>query len=500
MENLLSKHTNRHQLYAQMCEIVGEQHVTDAQHALRAYAHDSSVNPAGPRPGLAVAPGSTAEISKIAQIANEAGISIVPRGGGASIHGYTAGRDGVSILLDMARMRRIVHIDTQSRFVTAQAGIMLGELAARVAEEGFFVHTVGVPQYVDSLGGVMSGQEGGGQNLDNNPNWRYVLGFKVVLANGDIVETGAGPGTNVNALQTFARTMGAPDLTGLFLGDCGTFGIKIEVTLQIFPIRAAQTSGAWLFSSFEDQWAAMSQLMEIEPYLDNLYTQHFALAPESTRLFSGNMADGWSFLYGARAKDKAELTPRKDTIDAVCASAGGKPAPPALIQAAADFYVNGKSFETGDLVSVGMWQWNEAISQKQDAREHFGAWREHVIEELEKRDITNDVRLHSFLVPFDGGRLVFHATNLFFDNSVPGLRKHAFEIEERYRHFVMSRGYFTENTQGRDADAFAAIWSKSFKALMTALKNAIDPNCILNPGAWNNLGLDSNDDHNGYRS
>ena len=478
--------TNRHPLIDFLTEAVGAQHVSDATHAMRAYAHDSSVNPPGPAPGVAVAPETTEQVAKIVGKANDLGVSVMPRGGGANIHGYTAGREGESVLLDMTRMRRVVHLDPVSRFVTAEAGIVLGELSRHVEEHGLFVHTVGVPQYVDSLGGVMSGQEGGGQNIDNNPNWRYVLGFKVVLPNGAIVQTGSGPGTNVNAAHTFGRTFGAPDATGLFLGDCGAFGIKTEVTLQVFPDRKAKRAGGFLFESFDAQWRAVSALMDTEPYVDNLYTQHFALAPESTQIFTAGEMDGWALLYCVRARDEAELAPRRAAIEQACRENGGE-ASDLLNRLAAENYIDRRMYETGDLVSAGMWQWSESICLRQEAPKHYLDWRDHLLNEVDRRGLSDHVKVHSFIVPFDGGRLAFHASNLFIDDTVEGVREAAYEIEEAYRKFVVERGCFTENNQGRDADNAARHWSPPFRAMMQSIKQAIDPKGVMNPGAWDNL-------------
>jgi len=477
---------NRHKLYSALADIVGDEYVNDSEYAMRAYAHDSSVNPPGPVPGVAVAPISTEQVSKIVYKANDLGVSIVPRGGGANIHGYTAGREGESILMDLTRMRKIVKLDPVSRFVTAEAGIVLGELSRHVEDQDLFVHTVGVPQYVDSLGGLMSGQEGGGQNLDNNPNWRYVLGFKVVLPNGDIVQTGAGPGTNQNAVDTFGRTFGAPDMTGLFLGDCGTFGIKTEVTLQLFPDRKTRIAGGYAFDSFEAQWKAMTALMDAEPYVDNLYTQHFALAPESARLMTGGQFDNWLVLYCVRAMNEEELAVRKAFIEKVFVDAGGQPST-VLDSLAAENYIHKRMYETGDLVSAGMWQWSESICMRQDAPGHYLDWRDYVLNEVERRGVGDHVKVHSFVVPFDGGRLAFHASNLFIDDTVDGLRQFAFEIEEKYRSFVAERGFFTENNQGRDADNAAQNWSPTFRTMMSSIKKAIDPKGIMNPGVWNKL-------------
>ncbi|NQV03558.1 MAG: FAD-binding oxidoreductase [Bacteroidia bacterium] len=479
-----------HPLYDQLAEIVGAKYVSDEEFVLRTYnTYDVSCNPPGKVLGIVVMPGSTDEVVEIVKLANETKTSIVPRGGGASIKGYVAGERGRSINMDMIRMNRIIELDTDSKFVTAEAGIILAELANRVAEKGFYLPTVYMPIHLDTLGGIMSGQEGGGQNIHNNSNWRNVLGFKVVLPDGSVVETGSGPGRNINCKSTFFRTLGGPDITGLFLGDCGTFGIKTEVTMQIFtPLKVCKT-GAFVFDTFEDQWQAVSNLMAIEPYLENLFTQLIANDPEGTKMLTGGAAEAWSLFYGARGVNEEEVAPRVKIIEKTIMDAGGKRGSDTLAEVAEGFYVGGTFFDTGGVVSAGMTQWNEVMCPKQDGAKRYMEWRSIMLEEFKKEEVRKFATMPpwGYMLPFDTGRVAFHGTHSMFDDCIPGAREAMYKIEEKYRTFVGERGMFTENTQGRDADAAASFWSPSFRSLMQVLKRAIDPNNIMNPGVWGGL-------------
>ena len=118
-----------HPLYDRLAGIVGEKYVSDEEFVLSTYnTYDTSCNPPGPVLGIVVIPGSTDEVSEIVKLANATKTSIVPRGGGASIKGYVAGEPGRSINMDMIRMNRIIELDTDSKFVTAEAGIIYGAL------------------------------------------------------------------------------------------------------------------------------------------------------------------------------------------------------------------------------------------------------------------------------------------------------------------------------------------------------------------------------------
>lgn len=479
--------TNRHPLHADLAGIVGAKYVADDEYTMHAYSHDSSASPPGAMLGVAVRPGTTEEVVEIVNLANRTKTSIVPRGGGASIKGYVAGEKGRSILLDATRLDRIVNIDTETRVVTAEGGIILGRLANRLAEKGHFIHTVTVPQYMDTLGGLMSGQQGGGQGHDNVPNWRFVLGFKVVLPDGSVIDTGAGPGRNVNRAFTYDRCLGGPDLTGLFIGDCGTFGIKTEVTLQIFPPRPFHRTGSFAFADFDAMWRAISALMQFEPYGENLYTRMYAVDPEGAALFSEGKESAWTIFYGVDGTDEPDVARRAEIIRRIGREAGGRAGSDALDAIAHALYVENAYYDTGGLVTLGMWSWNESYSPKQEAAKHFLDWRAEVHAQMKRRDMFGYAKVFSHILPSDGGRMAFQGTHLIFDDSVPGARQAAFEIEERYRHWVAERGLFTENTQGRDANVAARHWSPQFRAFMKSMKRTLDPNNIMNPGVWDNL-------------
>lgn len=164
----------------------------------------------------------------------------------------------------MTRMNKILEIDEENMRVHAQCGITLSELETKVRQRGFYVSTVFCPVHSVTLDGLMSGISGGGapHNFAMGTNWRYILGLKVVLPTGTIIETGAGPGTNVYQKKVFLREYPWPDLIGLFIGDTGIFGVKTEATLQMYHMPESTKAGGFIFSKFEDAWKAMYKLMK----------------------------------------------------------------------------------------------------------------------------------------------------------------------------------------------------------------------------------------------
>ncbi len=226
-----------HPLKSALSGIVGEKYVADSDFAVWTYAKDSSGFPATV-PGIIVKPGTTDEVSQIVKLANREKVPIVPRGGGTA-YGGTAysrspGESSLTICMDLTRMRKILNINEVNRTVTVEAGITCTELETRLRRRGLYVHTVYGPADSVTVGGVVSGVCGGGGGQmfsSSGNNGPYFLGVKAVLPNGDVIETG----TRTNAQASmFGRVCHGPDMTGLFIGHMGIFGVTTEVTLQVF--------------------------------------------------------------------------------------------------------------------------------------------------------------------------------------------------------------------------------------------------------------------------
>ena len=214
-----------HHCYDELAAIVGSKYVSDEDFALLSYTEDMTVYPPGKPQGIVVRPSCTDEVVHIVRLANQTQTPLIPMGGKVSMAGVPPGQPGRGIIVDMRRMDKVIEINEENMTVTAECGITLGELAAKVNEKGWDIHTAIMPHYVDTVGGQLSGvpcARLGAYGSSIGDNWHYVLGMKVVLPNGSVLETGAGPGSVTSYRgHTFARGMEGPDTTGLFIGDGG---------------------------------------------------------------------------------------------------------------------------------------------------------------------------------------------------------------------------------------------------------------------------------------
>ena len=170
-----------------------------------------------------VRPGNTADLVEVVRFAGRHGLALVPRGGGMSYSsGYVCKQVPV-LCLDMAGMDAIKEINTEDMYVTVQAGCTWAKL--HEALEPLGVRT----PYWGTLSGIQATV--GGSLSQNSLFWgsgRYgsaadsVVGLEVVLANGELLRTGAG--AQVNAAPFFRHY--GPDLTGLFTCDAGPWASR----------------------------------------------------------------------------------------------------------------------------------------------------------------------------------------------------------------------------------------------------------------------------------
>jgi hypothetical protein len=220
--------------------------ITDATEC-EFYAQD--VFTKGPAPLAVFRPASIEELSDGIGKATAQNIAIIPRGGGMSYtSGYVADHAG-SLILDMGRMTRILNIDQVDMTVTVEAGCSWNALYEGLKPFGLRTPLWGSLSGIKaSIGGGMS-QNGLFWGARDGTMAHNSLCYKVVLADGSIVKTGS----------DFLRPFG-PDLTGLFGADAGSLGVKAHVTLPLIHDGEAFAYGSFAFDEPMQYCAALSEI------------------------------------------------------------------------------------------------------------------------------------------------------------------------------------------------------------------------------------------------
>ena len=232
-----------------LAAIVGADHVLADEAARRYASSDIFVWPDAVVADLVVRPASTAETAKaVASLTNKC---IVPRGAGLS---YTAGvvPSGPAVVVDTARMDAI-DIHANDLYAVVGAGCTWEKLATALKPHGLqAVQRSPISGSHSTVGGLAS------QNLPGGMDG--VIGLTVVLADGTVARTGSAARSGASAFQRYS----GPDLTGMFLGDCGAFGIKSEVVLRLAPEPMAAFA-SFGFSDGAEMVAAIAAVMRHAP-------------------------------------------------------------------------------------------------------------------------------------------------------------------------------------------------------------------------------------------
>jgi glycolate oxidase len=179
--------------------------------------------PAG-LPGAVALPTETGQVAELVRVCGGFDVPIVPRGAGSGLSGGAAGIDG-ALTIAFTAMDRIVEIDPANLCVVAQPGVINARLKAAVAEHGLFYAPDPASFEMCSIGGNLGTNAGGLCCLKYGQTRESVLGLEVVMADGTVVRTG---GKNVKDVAGYS-------LTHLIVGSQGTLALITEATLRLRP-------------------------------------------------------------------------------------------------------------------------------------------------------------------------------------------------------------------------------------------------------------------------
>jgi glycolate oxidase len=479
----MGKNVNKghHPLYKLLGTIVGSEYVADEDFARVAYSRDAG--PYSPTtPGVIVRPGTTEEISEILKAANRTLTPVTLRGGGASLFGFTRGEPGKNILIDMTRLDKIIAIDEENQKVTYEGGIRPSVLDGEVRKRQYHVHTVWAAFRIDTMAGLLSGVAGGGDPFNHmtvGSNWHYVLGLKVVLPNGDVITTGAGPDTNIHRKEIFMREAASPDATGLFIGSGGIFGVITEITSMIFPLQRISRFGSFLFDAQEDKWEAMLNLSNIYPFPYTGIIGHDSMAMEQFGIYEG---PGFGLFYTVEGNGDDDVDRRVVVIERICKDARGRPGTAAMDDWAANGMTgtgkairqNAPACPTAALDAAyprkGSFQFHQGLIALVDA--HKG--------EMTKLGITRMDSVRPKL-----GNAMWVGVVISWNDAIPGASEKALEIVKEGYDYMIKSGTSSWGCQGEGSILWASAWSPSYYNFIRTLKRGLDPNNILCPGLWN---------------
>lgn len=213
--------------------------------SMEAYRRDRANDPHAGVPLVVVRPTTTEQVQRVVLIAAAHGTPIVPRGAGTGLSGGSTAVDR-AIVLSVDRMNTIT-VDPVTRTVVSGPGALNAEVKAAAAEHGLWYPPDPSSFEICSIGGNVATNAGGLCCVKYGVTTDYVLGMTVVLADGRAVKLG-GPRL---------KDVAGMSLTKLFVGSEGTLGVITEVQLRLIPAQNPPTTLVATFPTLEDTTATV---------------------------------------------------------------------------------------------------------------------------------------------------------------------------------------------------------------------------------------------------
>lgn len=209
-------------IFQELKSIVGERASASSSERC-CYASDAS-QVAG-MPDFVVRPMNTKEVSRIIRLCHEQTIPVTARGAGTGLAGGCSPVKG-GIVLDMSGMNRILEIDIENQQIIVEPGVVAEKLNSALKPHGFFFPPDPGSMAMCTIGGMISYNSSGMRSVKYGTVRNYVLDLEVVLADGRVIHTG----------RKVLKSSAGYDLTRLFVGSEGTLGIITRAGLKITPL------------------------------------------------------------------------------------------------------------------------------------------------------------------------------------------------------------------------------------------------------------------------
>ena len=414
-------------------------------------------------PGAVALPASTDEVAALMRLAARHRVPVVPRGAGTGLSGGAAGIEG-ALTIALTRMNRILEIDRDNLCVITQPGVINADLKAAVAKEGLFYPPDPASYESCSIGGNLGTNAGGLCCVKYGQTRDWVLGLEVVLADGSVIRTGG----------RLVKDTAGYSLTHLIVGSQGTLGIVTEATLRLRPLPGPRSTMLAFFSSLAaagDAVAAMTRAGIVPVTLELLDHQTILAVDDAHQL--GLDRDAAAMLLVESDAPGAAATGELDEAEKAIAGAGATSIVRAQDAQEADWLRQARRLALRALERQGTVRMEDVGVPRAQVPQLLAA--------IERIAAANHVRTATFGHAGDGN---LHP-NLIFDRDDPDAARLTHVVRDEIFRAALALGGTVTAEHGIGAarrEWLPVQKGEGAVAAMRAIKAALDPLGILNPG------------------
>ena len=232
----------------ELAAVVGPARLLDSKDELLVYECDGYVVEKS-APDVVVFPENADEVIAIVTACGKHNVPFVPRGAGTSLAGGCLPVGG-GVMIALTRMRQIVDVNLRDRYAVVEPGVVNVNLTRALSGTGFHYAPDPSSQGACTIGGNVATNSGGPHTLKYGVTVNHVIGVEFVSPQGELIQIG-GPCGRGNGF----------DLTGLFVGSEGTFGVVTKIWVRITRNPAAYRTMLAIFDSVDDTTQAISDII-----------------------------------------------------------------------------------------------------------------------------------------------------------------------------------------------------------------------------------------------
>lgn len=472
-------------LYKDLCNRIGTGKVYDDEAVVVSYGFDSSVVPFS-KPALVILPETRQDVVEVLTTANRNKIPVTVMSGGVNISGLCVPQEG-GVVLDLARMDKILEINTDSGYAVIEPGVTFDNFTAALSKKDFRCHVPTAPGGATPLGNYLLKPSGSlaNRHLDS------ILSLEVILPDGTVVHTGSDAFAHAGPHSRYGPF---PDLTGLFCCAYGTLGVVTRAAMRIYPKNESARIHLAAFDNFESSVKFVKDVVNnniVEhciiwnaPFIQtfNITARPLSEPAAPTELWKLPKDLPYNIVTSSMSGYEKMMVVAEDVCDEVANKHGGRA-------------LSVDEMEHVSLEALQSWRsyYLDYHQRTRDQTRHrlgrYVAW----IVEAEPKDIVQIEKMvlegtsklgvppvMYYSMPFDFGRAMFLRVFTFVDPVNQELINDAAATFKRLYDVAISRYGAIPYRYRRGTEVLKNLGG--YNDLLNRIKESIDPHNILNPG------------------